>query len=583
MTTDTMGAMGKRWSPGRNFLGAFVLAGVLIVSCAPQSAAPQRSSSTSPASSSGPKRLVMSIFADPAGMHQELTNRVIGSVPGLADLHQILHAGLSTQDDREVYRPVLAEAIPSVENGLWMVEPDGQMATTWQVKPNVLWHDGTPFTTEDLAFAVQVNRDKEIGIANIASLELIQSIETPDPRTITVHWSRPFIEADTLFSPGFAMPLPKHVLERAFDDKPTFLSAPYWREEYVGVGPYRLQEWVPGSGMTLQANDRFVLGRPRIDQMEIRFITEINAIVANLLAGSIDRHQGRGFGVEQLLQIRDQAPDLNILVGAGLLSDPIPMFTQFVDTDPPIVTNLEFRRALLQSIDRQEMTDTINYSLGPIAHTWLQPDRPEYPAVESGIVKYDYDPRRAAQTVESLGYTRGADGQFRSAAGELLHLELRTTDQRLIQPRSAFSVADYWKRLGLDVVTNNVPNQLIPDREYRSTFPAFELVAGGVTARSTSVANWLGSASPLPETRFVGGNRSRYRNAELDSAITRYIGTVPMTERLAALRDVVHHQTENLTMLPLFYEGNVVLIGSKKLKNVAPGRLPWDVYEWELQ
>src|SRR5689334_22393108 len=172
MTTDTMGknwgwAMGKRWSPGWNFLGAFVLAVVLIVSCGPQSAAPQRSSSTGPASSSVPKRLVMSIFADPAGMHQELTNRVIGSVPGLADLHQILHAGLSTQDDREVYLPVLAEAIPSVENGLWMVEPDGQMATTWQIKPNVLWHDGTPFTTEDLAFGVQVNRDKEIGIANI--------------------------------------------------------------------------------------------------------------------------------------------------------------------------------------------------------------------------------------------------------------------------------------------------------------------------------------------------------------------------------------------------------------------------------
>ena len=59
--------------------------------------------------------------------------------------------------------------------------------------------------------------------------------------------------------------------------------------------------------------------------------------------------------------------------------------------------------ALLQSIDRQEMTDTINYSLGPIANTWLQPDRPEYPSVENGIVKYDYDPRRAAQARAHAG------------------------------------------------------------------------------------------------------------------------------------------------------------------------------------
>jgi peptide/nickel transport system substrate-binding protein len=561
------------------------LVAMLLASCAPQGAAPQGGAAGSTtATSTGPKRLVMSIFADPAGMHQELTNRGgVGSVPGMADLHQILHAGLSTQDDREVYRPVLAEAIPSVENGLWKVAPDGRMETTWQVKPNVLWHDGAPFTTDDLAFAIQVNRDKEIGIAGLASIDLIESVETPDPRTITVRWSRPFIEADTLFSPGFVMPLPKHVLERPFEDKPTFLTAPYWRDEYVGVGPYRLQEWTPSSAMTLQANDRFVFGRPKIDQMEIRFITEINAIVANLLAGTVERHQGRGFGVEQLLQIRDQAPDLNIAVGAGLLSDPIPMFPQFMDTDPPIVTNLEFRRALLLAIDRQEMTDTINYGLGPIAHTWLQPDRPEYPAVERGIVKYELDPRRATQTIEGLGYTKGADGLFRTSAGEVLRLELRTTDQRLIQPRSAFSVSDYWKRLGLDVATNNVPNQLIPDREYRSTFPAFELVAGGITARSTSVASWLGSASALPETRFVGGNRARYRNAELDSAITRYLGTVPMPERLAALRDVIHHQTENLTMMTLFYEGNVLLIGTKRLKNVAPGRLPWDVYQWDLQ
>jgi ABC-type transport system substrate-binding protein len=259
------------------------------------------------------------------------------------------------------------------------------------------------------------------------------------------------------------------------------------------------------------------------------------------------------------------------------------MFPQFVDTEPAIVTNLEFRRALLQGIDRQEMTDTINYGLGPIAHTWLQPDRAEYKSIESRIVRYEYDPRRATQAIEGLGYTKGADGQFRTASGELLHLELRTTDQRLIQPRSAFSVADYWKRLGIDVVTNNVPNQLIPDREYRSTFPAFELVAGGITARSTSVANWLGSSSPLPETRFVGGNRTRYRNPQLDDAITRYLTTVPLPARLAALGDVINHQTENLTMMTLFYEGNVTLVGPKRLTNIKPARLPWDVQNWDLQ
>jgi peptide/nickel transport system substrate-binding protein len=234
------------------------------------------------------------------------------------------------------------------------------------------------------------------------------------------------------------------------------------------------------------------------------------------------------------------------------------------------------------AIDRQEMTDTVNYGLGPVAHTWLQPDRLEYPAIESKIVRYEYDPLRSAQAIEGLGYAKGPDGIFRDAAGQKLHLELRTTDQRLIQPRSAFSVADYWKRLGIDVETNNVPNQLIPDREYRTQFPAFELVAGGVTQASTSVLNWRSTSTPLPETRFVGGNRARYRNPELDSYLDRYVRTIALDDRMVALGDVIHHQTDQLTMMTLFYEGSVFLLGSQRLKNVTSNRV-WNAYLWDLE
>ncbi len=124
-----------------------LIAAVLLSSCAPQGGTPRPEAPGATTSATAPKRLVMSIFSDPAGMHQELTNRVVGSVPGLADFQQLMHAGLSIQDHREVYQPVLAEALPSVENGLWRVAPDGRMETTWHLKPNILWHDGTPFTT----------------------------------------------------------------------------------------------------------------------------------------------------------------------------------------------------------------------------------------------------------------------------------------------------------------------------------------------------------------------------------------------------------------------------------------------------
>src|SRR3989442_1314888 len=100
----------------------------------------------------------------------------------------------------------------------------------------------------------------------------------PDAQTLTVTWKRPYIEADGLFSYRAAgLPVPKHLLEKAFnDDKATFLGLPYWSEEFVGAGAYRVHEWVRDSHTVLRAYDGYVLGRPKIYELEVRFITDTN-------------------------------------------------------------------------------------------------------------------------------------------------------------------------------------------------------------------------------------------------------------------------------------------------------------------
>jgi peptide/nickel transport system substrate-binding protein len=555
---------------------------LLVAACAPASA-PSTQTAAPPQAPAVKQRLTASIFSDPPGMFKELTNPggTTGSVPGLAELSEMMHSGASYLDDQDVLQPRLAQAVPSADNGLWKVLPDGKMETTWKLKPNIAWHDGTPLTAADFVFGVKVNGDKEIGIFNPAPLAIIDAVEAPDPATVLIRWKEPFIEADSMFTPGFALPLPRHILEKPFnEDKLNFLNLAYWNQEYIGVGAFKLKDWVPGSHMTLVANDKYILGRPRLDEVEVRFMSDFNTVMANILAEAIDKHIGRGFGVEQATQIRDQAKDHNVLLG-GLLGGIAPMFPQFVNPDPPIIANLEFRRALLMAIDRQEMNDTINYGLGTVAHSWLQPDRAEYPAVEKKIVKYDYDPRRSAQMIESLGYTKAADGIYRDAAGQKLHIELRTTDQLLIQPRSAFTVADYWKRLGLDVDTNNVPNQLIPDREYRSQFPAFELVLSGHTVKSTAIRQYQSASTPLPSTRFAGANRARYQNPLLDALIDIYVATIPMGPRLELLGDALHIQTDQLSMVPLFYQGSFAVLGSNRLKGVTSAKV-WNANEWYL-
>jgi peptide/nickel transport system substrate-binding protein len=492
------------------------------------------------------------------------------------------HAGFTYLDDDDLVRPWLADEVPTVENGRWKVLPDGRMEMTWRLKPNVRWHDGTPFGPADLQFTLDVYRDRDVAIANPAPLALVEGIEAPDPQTIIVRWSEPFIEADRIFSPELAMPLPKHLLSHDYlESKDSFLNLPYWRDAFVGTGPYRLQEWVPASHALLAGNDDYVLGRPKIDEVEVRFITERNTLAASILAGTVERPIGRGLALEQVVQIRESAPSVNVQLG-DRLGNVMPMYPQFINTDPPIVANLAFRRALLMAIDRQQMGEALNFGLGRVAHSWLQPDRPEYKGVEAKIVRYEYDPRRAAQAITNLGYTKGADGIFRDAQGAKLALVVQTTEGNALQPPSTLAVVDYWQRLGVDATMENVPNQRLSDREYRAQFAAFELVASGVSAKSSQIRGFHGASTPLPETKFAGRNRARYQNPEFDALIDRYLVTIPMAPRLSALGDIIHHQTDQLTIMPLFFQGEATVLGHKRLESVTSDKT-WNAHLWDMR
>src|SRR4029450_5999567 len=96
--------------------------------------------------------------------------------------------------------PMLAEAVPTIDNGLWKVLSDGRMETTWRIRDGVRWHDGQPFTSDDLAFTVQLGQDPALTAFSTAEFAFIEGGETPDPRTITVRWKEPFINADQMFS-----------------------------------------------------------------------------------------------------------------------------------------------------------------------------------------------------------------------------------------------------------------------------------------------------------------------------------------------------------------------------------------------
>jgi len=554
-----------------------LLAVLTATSCAPTSPSSQDPSGRNPETQSGQraKRVAAAMMGEPTAMVDRMNATQI-TVPGGRLLEMLANAALTEVGAGAKLQPLLAEAVPTLENGLWKLSPDGKMETTWTIRPNARWHDGAPLVGEDFVFAATVDQDKDIPVLRPLGYNWVEQVRAPDSRTVTVTWSAPYIDADTMFTSAFASPLPRHVLEETFlRDKGAFLALPYWSQEFVGTGPFRVRQFNPGVSVVLEANNDYVLGRPKLDEIEVRFILDPNTLVTNLLAGSVELTLGRGFAVENALQLRDQWRDGNMLFRPRSW---IALHPQFMGPNPPIITDLRLRQALMYGTDRQQLVDTLQGGLGGVAHMFLGPGEPEFAEVEDSPVKYEYDPARAIRMIESLGYARGADGIFRAADNQRLSVEIRSNGERITE-NTIVPLANMWTTLGVAAVPLLVPPQRITDREYVATFPGFRLMRQpNATASFSRLRSTL---TPLPENRFVGSNYARYVSVELDGLIDQFYATIPRPERVQTLRQIMRYISERLNHMGLFYDGDF-MFANKRMQNISGNETEiWNVHLWD--
>jgi peptide/nickel transport system substrate-binding protein len=557
---------------------------LLFASCAaPQPGTPTQPSVSSP-QSSAPKRITTAILGNPFTLSALINTAGGDTVPGVPEVELLVHAGLALAGGGGL-RPQLAEAVPTIENGAWRLLPDGRMEMSWRLRENALWHDGAPVTAHDMAFTLQVLQDGELSAVRNRTYDMIESVDAPDARSILVKWKRLYVAADGWMGGSgerIAMPFPSHLLERQYQaDKATFLDLPYWSEAFVGAGPFKLRSWVRESHLVLEANDRYVLGRPRLDEIEVRFIPDPNAMMATILAGAVEVNFGRGFSIEQAVDIASQWRDGRLVTTPARW---VVLFPQLLTPSPAVVGDVRFRRALLHAIDRQRMVDTFQKSLSAVAHSILEPNQPKYRAIEQRVTRYEYDTRRAGQIIEELGYTRGADGLVRDSAGLPLIFEARTPN---VGPNELLNLAvvDYWKSIGLSPEVVVVPRQRLGDNEYRWTFPGFELTKRPHDARG--LGNFHSSQTPLPENRFLGSNVSRYINPEFDALLDRYFTTITEGPRTEVLGEIIQHISDRLIAMGLVYDPEASLVGNR-LVNVAGAPTldalqTWNAEQWDVR
>jgi peptide/nickel transport system substrate-binding protein len=550
-------------------LWSFAAVAVLLLACAPAPSSPGNSGGAPPVA---PKARTHIAIAD-LGIATVL-NPDLGGSSTTGTIAELISAGLVDFDSAGNTSAQLAEATPTLDNSLWKLFPDGRMETTWTIRDGARWQDGTPLTTDDLLFTMTIARDvPEFGSGKNSGYSYIESAQAKDARTLVMTWKAPYIQADWMFSYRQSVPLPRHLLEASYlADKAQFPNLRYWTSEFVGNGPFVVRDFQPGATLTLTAWDDYVLGRPKIDDVEVRFIKDPNTVAANVMAGAVQLTIGPGLSIEQAQTMQANTPGAKVIYSSFFYTQTA-AYPQFTDPNPAIQLNVQFRRALAYAVDRQELVDSVQAGLGAIAKSMTAPTDPDFKVVEPRIVEYPYDPGRAVQIIQELGYTRGSDGMFRGADNQPLAIEVRGGD------RTGIAVADYWNRVGLRAEPANTP--VASDKAATAAHPGFTIGA----LQTTLDRRWYASEAPVAENKFAGSNTARYMNKDFDALMDRYWLAVPRAERASILGDIVHWMTDQVLAIHLVYNISPQLI-NEHLKNVTPRTnltQTWHAHLWDWQ
>ena len=474
---------------------------------------------------------------------------------GAGPVRYMVHDYLVHEDDRPAWEPHLAVEVPSTDKGTWRLNPDGTMDMAWKLKPNIKWHDGTPFTSADLLFSFGVYKDPELPSPFSPQLALMESAAAPDAQTFTVHWGQTYVFANQ--SQGL-VPLPKHLLEEPYrGDKDAFVKSSYFNRDWVGLGPYRISRWEPGSHMELARFDDFYERRPPFDSVIVRFIGDGNTMLANIMAGAVDVVLPPSVDLTTAFDLRGRWEGTGnqvLITSTGRIHFmEIQHRPQYAKPTNGL-TNRTVRQALNHATDRQALVDVITQGIGQVADSYARPTDPFRPAVESAIVQYPYDPARAQQLLTQAGWQRGSDGVLAdSQSGERFESEIWARQASGGQEREPSIIADQWGQVGAKMTPFVIPAVRESDREYQATLPTI-IISGNLGPDDWYYARLNSRFIASAADRWTGRNKLGYSNPRLDQLVDQLQGTIDPNQRAALHRELIQLETSEVAFMPLYWE-----------------------------
>lgn len=525
---------------------------LLAAACTPARNSGQTDEAAPPTSA---RPLSIIVKVEPPAI-SESTSGVTMNYVGIA----LFTATLTGTDSQEVPYPVLAAALPELGTDSWRVSPDGRMETVYRLKPGLTWHDGAALSAEDFVFGHQA-RTKRIqwGLSNpSAEVRSTDEVVVTDPSTVVIRWNQPYAEAAT----SGPTPLPRHVLGPVLDQgsPEVFSSHPYWTTDYIGAGPFRLEQWQAGAFIEGAAFGGYALGRPRIDRVVVTWSSDPNVALSQLLSGAVDIAADTALQFQQALVLRRQWVPENR--GVAVLS-PTQLRYLIVQqrpeyADPQSLLDIRVRKAVFHSIDRPALAEAMLEGEGRVAEAMIPPTAGFYELVDRAIAKYPYDARRAEELMLEAGFTKASDGAYSSPSAGRFSPGVRGLAEGQ-EAQETTIVVDNLKRAGMDVNLD-----LIPSAQYRqnrgeqlSIFPALR-VTYATFSGDYGLDKFTTANIATRERGWAGSNRTGWSNESYDRLQENLVKELRLAERHRLMAEMAKALSEGLPAMPTYFNFAVV-------------------------
>jgi len=550
---------------------------------APTTAAPATAAATSPASSvtgataTSPAAVASSAASpasSPAAGSAATGGKTIASQIDTKGIKKGGHITEAASTDIRVLSPIVNTDVYSgylislMFDGLVSVDPDTldatpRLATKWEIAPDgktytftlkqgVKWHDGQPFTADDVKFSYDLYMNPKTGTPRAGTLnEHIASVAVKDPQTVVFTLKdiiAPFLVTDV----GYGI-VPKHVLESV---KPEEIpTSDFTTGKPIGTGPFKFKEWIRGDHVTVVANPDYHLGAPALDQYVFKVVKDSTVLYQQLKTGEVD------FGTISADFYDDAKKQTDF--------DTVPFdsfgFTYIgFNLDPvktPLFQDVKLRQALCHALDRPSIVAKILNGLGTVG-VGTEPIRSWAYAPDKITTKYDYDPKKAAQMLDDLGWKKGSDG-MREKDGKKLSFTLLASSGDKVTEGTVSVFQENWKNIGV---------------EMKPQFEEFSNLVTRVAKNFDFEVFLLGfnqSVDPDQQTFFdskqhgSGFNRVDYKNPKVDQLLNDALHTLDREKRKQLYIDAQNQIVADVPVLVIYFSKGIVGV-NKRVKNRIP-------------